>query len=128
MPGRERIARRRIGKMSAAAMQVGEKEHHMSVAGKYEIHAVVLGKDLDGTCEVVCDANDIPTQLKGLDQTLDLHDVKVKGNTYTGWAYAPLPKGNTKVTATITVNGDEVEGTVKALLFKSSFKGHRISE
>ena len=98
----------------------------MAVDGSYHISGEAMGTKLDGT---------IAMQTKGdvLTGTATIGSVKIpiengkaKGDSFTCTINAPTPMGNMRFKVQGTVSGDQISGTLKALLVNAKFQGSRI--
>lgn len=98
----------------------------MAVDGTYKVVAEGLGKKAEGTIVLQEQASQLIGTANLLGQTVALENGKVQGNTVTGTMRAETPMGRLKFNVSATVTGDAIEGTMKALIAKGTFRGTRV--
>ena len=98
----------------------------MALDGTYRVLVEAMGKKAEGTVELKTNGSKAEGMVHALGMDVPLQNGKVSGQTVTGIVEGPTPIGHLKCKVKATVNGDQVTGTIKALLVNASFTGTRI--
>ena len=97
----------------------------MAVDGTYNVTVEGMGKRAHGTLVLKTNGTTLTGSVEIIGQNVAIQNGKVKGNQVTGTVAATTPIGKLKGNVTATVNGDQIEGKIKALLASATFTGTR---
>lgn len=100
----------------------------MALSGKYKVVISAMGKEEDAEFTFNTDeSGNLTGTLFAMGMEVDLESGSVNGNEFEGSAKAKSPMGKIKMTLTGTMDGDNIEGALKARMGGSTFKGSKIS-
>lgn len=95
----------------------------MAVDGTYNVTVEGLGKRASGRLTLKESGACLTGSVEIAGQTVAIQNGKVKGNQVTGTVAASTPIGKLKGNVTATVNGNTIEGKIKALMASATFHG-----
>ncbi len=98
----------------------------MALDGTYRILIEAMGKKAEGTVDLTTNGSKAEGMVHVAGMDIPLQNGKVSGQTVTGTAEGASPIGHLKCKVKATVNGDQVTGSIKALLVSATFTGTRI--
>lgn len=96
------------------------------ITGKYDVAAKFAGQSMTGICELVADGEVLSGQIESMGNIIEVENGKVDGDTFNFKCMFSTPMGLVKAKAFGSVEGDDIELNLKALIGKVKFTGKRI--
>ena len=99
----------------------------MGLDGKYQVTLSAQGKESEAVFEFQTDeTGNLTGTLAAMGMVVNLESGSVTGNTFEGAAKAKSPIGKVKMTLTGVIDGDNIQGELKAKMGGSTFVGTKI--